>query len=375
MFAAYRELFPITAQKIYLNHAAISPFSTRVTDRLEWFLDERQFGQIDLFQKADALRQQTRQHLAQMINAQPENIAFITNTSEGFNHLVHGLEWHKGDEIIIPDCEFPSNMYPFLNLEQKGVVVKKVATTNGLVDMEHLRAAISSKTRLLSISFVEFLSGYRNDLKTIGRLCREHDIIFSVDGIQGLGALPLDVQACNIDFLSNGGHKWLMGAMGSGFMYISSKLFPQLKPSFTGWLAVENAWEFLDYRLTFLPDARRFEYATANFLGIVALSAAVELLLEVGLSKIEQHLLNLGAQLVMELEKLGLKFVNTKQQAHWSGIYTFKAANADALFDYLAQNQIICSLRNGLLRIAPHFYNTQQEIEELITVVRKFYGK
>ncbi len=373
MFDEYRKLFPVTAQKIYLNHAAISPFSTRVTDRLEWFLDERQFGTIDVFHQADELRQKTRQMLAQLINAKPENIAFITNTSEGFNHLVNGLDWQAGDEIIIPDCEFPSNMYPFLNLERKGVVVKKVPAAGGLVDLKRIQQAITNRTRLLSISYVEFSSGFRNDLQSIGRLCKEHGIIFSVDGIQGLGALPLDVQTCGIDFLSNGGHKWLMGAMGAGFMYMAPELFKKLQPAFTGWLAVENAWQFLDYRLDFLPDARRFEYGTANFLGLTALSASVELLSEVGLSNVEKHLLQLGEMLVTELEKLGLTFVNSRDRAHWSGIYSFKAKDAEKLFKEFENQQIVCSLRNGLIRIAPHFYNTQQEMETLIQVVKNFY--
>ncbi|MHB2153322.1 aminotransferase class V-fold PLP-dependent enzyme [Calditrichota bacterium GD2] len=373
MFHDYRKLFPITSQKIYLNHAAISPFSTRVTERLEWYVDERQFGTIDVFKKADELRNKTRNLLARLINARPENIAFITNTSEGFNHLVNGLEWQAGDELLVPDCEFPSNMYPFLNLERKGVIVKKISSPDGLVDLEKIKAAITSKTRLLSISFVEFSSGFRNDLQAIGQLCKEQGILFSVDGIQGVGALPLDVQACHIDFLSNGGHKWLMGAMGAGFMYIAPELFSRLHPAFTGWLAVENAWDFFDYRLEFLPDARRFEYGTSNFIGITALSASVELLMEANPDKIQEHLFKLGEILVEELEKMGLRFVNTKDRHHWSGIYSFKAARAEELFEELKKHQVVASLRNGLIRLAPHFYNNEQEIEQVIKIIKKFY--
>ncbi len=373
MFESYRRLFPITVKKIYLNHAAISPFSTRVTDRLEWFLDERQFGHIDVFQQADEIRAKTRNILARFINGQPENIAFTTNTSEGFNHLVHGLTWQAGDEIIVPDCEFPSNMYPFLNLESQGVVVKKIPAPGGIVSLEKIKKAITPRTKLLSISFVEFSSGFRNDLQAIGQLCKENNIIFSVDGIQGLGALPLDVEKYQIDFVSNGGHKWLMGAMGAGFMYIGPELFAKLKPAFTGWLAVEKAWDFLDYQLELLPDARRFEYGTANFMGITALSASVELLDEIGLPNIQRHLFQLGEFLVTELEKTGLRFVNSKDKAHWSGIFSFQATAADALFDELSKNNIVCSLRNGLIRFSPHFYNTVNELEEVVAVIKRFY--
>ncbi|NOX89854.1 MAG: aminotransferase class V-fold PLP-dependent enzyme [Calditrichaeota bacterium] len=371
----YRKLFPITTQKIYLNHAAISPFSIRVTDRMEWYLDERSIGNIDSFPEVNKIRRQTRELIAKMINAKAESIAFITNTSEGFNHLVNGLNWREGDEILIPDCEFPSNVYPFKNLERHGVKIKLIPSRSGLIDPQDIKKLISARTRLLSVSYVEFSNGFRNNLEAIGQLCEEHDIIFSVDSIQGLGALPLNVETFRIDFLSNGGHKWLMGPMGAGFMYISPGLFSRLQPAYTGWLAVEDAWNFLDYRLDFLPDARRYEYATANFMGIVGLSASVELLMEVGLNNIENHLLQLGEILVNELEQVGMEFVNSKKKEHWSGIYSFKGKDTDRLYEYLSKQKIVCSLRNGRLRIAPHFYNTKEEIQEVVNQIRAFYAE
>ena len=371
--ARFRSLFPVTAQKIYLNHAAISPLSIRVTDQVEAFLDERSFGAIDNFKAGDEIRARTRQLIADLINARPEQIAFIQNTSEGFNHLVNGLSWQPGDEVILNDFEFPSNIYPFMNLERFGVKMVFVPNRNGQILVEDIAARITDKTRLLSISFVEFANGYRNDLQAIGELCRKHDIIFSVDGIQGVGALPLDVQKFQIDFLSNGGHKWLMGMMGAGFMYIAPRLLERLRPAFTGWLAVENAWDFFDYRLDLLPDAKRYEYATANFLGIVALNAAVGLLSEAGIANIEAHLLGLGERLVRELGELGLKFQGAEDRRRWSGIYTFAGPRMEKLFEYLTAHNMVCSLRNGMLRIAPHFYNTEEEIAELIAEVRRFY--
>ncbi len=372
-FDSYRKLFPITSQKIYLNHAAISPLSTRVTDRLEWLIDDRMIGNVDSFQEADQIRNDLRTLIARMINAAPEQIAFIGNTSEGFNHLVHGLQWQQGDEILIPDCEFPSNVYPFKNLEHKGVVVKLIPSDEGKISLQTIKSMITPKTRLLSISYVEFMSGFRNDLKAIGELCRQHGILFSVDGIQGIGALPIDVQEFKIDFISNGGHKWLMGPMGAGFMYFSKSLFRQLRPVFTGWLAVNNAWDFLDYKLDFLPDARRYEYGTANFMGIVGLSESVALLMEVGLERIEKKLLKLGEILVSGLEAVGIGLVNSKDKKHWAGIYSFKVQKPEQLLEYLKENQVVCSVRNGLLRISPHFYNTPEEIHHVVDLIRQFY--
>jgi len=373
-FREYRKYFPITAQKIYLNHAAISPYSTRVTDRLEEFIDERSFGVIDNFSKGDELRNRARADLAKMINAKPDQIAFVQNTSQGLNILVNSLNWQPGDEIILTDYEFPANVYPFLNLERLGVKIKYVANRRGQILPEDIKRLISPKTKLLSLSFVEFANGFKNDLPTIGQLCKERGVLFSVDGIQGVGALPLDVQACRIDFLSNGGHKWLMGPMGAGFIYIAPALFKRMIPSETGWLAVEDAWNFLDYRLKLLPDVRRYEYATANFLGIAGLSASVEMLLQAGVANIQNHLLMLGDLLVNGMEQNGLKFTGSREKAHWSGIFSFSGKQMEKLFEYLLTKNIICSLRNGRLRVAPHFYNIREEIEELIGEVIKFYS-
>ncbi len=374
-FSEYRKYFPVTSQKIYLNHAAISPMSTRVTDKIDWYLDERSFGSIDVYNQVADIRENARNMAARLINAKPEQIAFISNTSEGLNWLANGLSWKAGDQIILTDYEFPSNVYPFKNLERLGVEIIYVPNRDGEIEIEDIESRISTKTRLLSISFVEFSNGFRNDLETIGKICKEHDVIFSVDSIQGLGAIPLDAQKFQIDFLSNGGHKWLMGPMGAGIMYIHPDLFNHLTPAYTGWLAVEDAWDFFDYRLDLLPDARRFEYATANFMGITGLSASMELLLEADPVRIEKHLLNLGELLVNGLTGTGLKFKGAADKKHWSGIYSFAGKNTDQLFQHLTDNEIICSLRNGMVRIAPHFYNTEDEIKEVISQVEKWRGR
>ena len=369
----YRKLFPVTTQKIYLNHAAISPMSLRVTEMLEWYMDERCFGIIDIYPRVLEIREAARAMAANLLNTDPAHIAFITNTSEGFNILAQGLSWKSGDQILLTDYEFPSNIYPFKNLERHGVELILIPNRNGRIEIEDIQERITPRTRLLSISFVEFSNGFCNDLRAIGQICRDHEIIFSVDSIQGLGAMELDVQACSIDFLSNGGHKWLMGPMGAGILYIHPRLLERITPCFTGWLAVEDAWNFFDYRLDFLPDARRFEYATSNFMGICGLKAAMELLLEIGIGRIEKHLLNLGERMVKGLSDMGLQFLGAADKKYWSGIYSFAGPEMETLFSHLKEQDIIGSLRNGNLRISPHFYNTTAEIDDLIASIRKFY--
>ncbi len=369
-----RKLFPITAQKVYLNHAAISPLSSRVTEKLEWYIDERMFGVVDTHESAVGIRHDLRKSVARLINTQPENIGFVTNTSEGFNWLVHGLKWQKGDQVILFDYEFPSNIYPFLQLEKQGVEMVWVKNRDGAIDIDDIEAAITSKTRLLSISFVEYVNGYRNNLKAIGALCKAHQIIFSVDGIQGNGALHMDVSEFQIDFMSNGAAKWLMGTMGVAFVYIRPQLLQRLEPAFAGWLGVENAWDFSSHKLDYLPDARRLEIATANFMGITALYESLALLLETGLPQIEAHLLRLGDQLINGMRRNGLQFMGSENPARRSGISSFSGKDIPGLADFLMARNIICSVRNGWLRVSPHFYNSEEEIQRIIDETALFYN-
>ncbi|KAA3611248.1 MAG: aminotransferase class V-fold PLP-dependent enzyme [Calditrichaeota bacterium] len=372
-FTAYRNQFPFTNSKIYLNHAGVSPLSTDVREKMDWFINNRSFGEIEFFEEMVELRDQTRSLLAKIINVEENGIAFTANTSTGFNWLAQGLKWKKGDQIILTDLEFPSNVYPFLNLQKQGVEVVFVKSKNGCIEVEDIEKAITPKTRMISISFVEFSTGYRNDLLAIGALSKHHDLIFSVDAIQGLGAIPLDVKACHIDFLSCGGHKWLMGPMGIGFMYFEQNLFEKISPAFVGWDSVTNSLDYLDYNFELLPDARRFEYATQNHLGICGLSASLDILHRVGIATIEQHLLILGKQMVDRLPDYGMKFLGHEDSFYWSGIFSFSHPDAEELSMFLKKHNVICSIRDGALRFSPHFYNNRDDINAIIDLIGKFH--
>ncbi len=371
-FSTYRLQFPFLANKIYLNHAAVSPLSADVREKITWVLNERGFGELNFHEESIKLAEETRALVGRLIHAPVGNIAFTPNTSSGFNWLAQGLKWKAGDQIIIPDVEFPANVYPFLNLEKKGVEVVFVKNRNGLVYVEDIEAAITPRTRLISISFVEFLSGQRNDLLAIGALCKKHHLLFSVDAIQGLGAIPLNVDALHIDFLSCGGQKWLMAPRGIGFMYMAPDLMAQIDPVFSGWMGVKNAWDFFDYKLDLLPDAHRFEYGTGNLLGLAGLSASLDTLLHIGIAPIEQHLLILGQMLVEKLTAAGLQFMGPEDPYFWSGIFTFRHKQAEAIHSMLSENNVICSMRDGALRFAPHFYNNRDDIREVTELISKW---
>jgi cysteine desulfurase/selenocysteine lyase len=257
-------------------------------------------------------------------------------------------------------------------LKRFGVEVDFVPVRNGKIFVDQIERFLQQRTRLLSISFVGFLDGFRNDLREIGSLCKQKNVIFSVDGIQGVGILPIDVQGAQVDFLSNGGHKWLMGPEGCGFMYIAPELHSKLNPAFAGWLSVKNSWDFLDYQLDFRNHADRYEIGTANSLGIVGLRAASDILVKIGAEKIESHLLDLGEMLIEKMSLLNFRYTGGTKRSDRSGIYSFTGCNVDNLFKFLSDKRIFVSLRNDAIRVSPHFYNTKEDIEQLFKACRSF---
>jgi len=236
-----------------------------------------------------------------------------------------------------------------------------------------LLANITANTKLLSISFVEYLSGYKHNLQNIGEICQQHDIIFIVDSIQGVGAIPLDVQACHIDGLANGGHKWLMAPQGIGFLYVSQKLQNLINQSQMGWTGVEDFSNFLNYDQPPKASAGRYELGTLNFSGIEAANTSITLLREVGIQHIYKHLIEITDYAIEGLKEAGYKIYTNEKQKQRSGIVTFDAkGDSQELFDKLKANKIVCALRSDMIRISPHFYNNKDDIDKLLDVCRSY---
>jgi cysteine desulfurase/selenocysteine lyase len=369
----FRDFFPVTQSSVYLNHAAISPLSVKVTNAIKEHLEKRSKGQIEVIEDVVAAKERLKKNIGQLIGCQKEEIAIVTNTSEGLNWLANGFTWNKGDRILLFRDEFPANIYPFMNLMRHGVEIDFVPSENGFTDIALIDKKITQQTKVLSVSFVKFYNGYRNDLHKISELCHQNDILFSVDGIQGIGALPLDVGKMHIDFISNGGHKWLMGPLGCGFMYVSPRIRKILSPVFAGWLSVKDSWNFFDYNLDFLEDASRFEIGTSNAIGIIGAAAATDLLCEITPQVIEGYLSSLGDYLIRKMNSVGLEFTGSENKKHWSGIFAFRGSAAKNLFEYLKENRIYCSLREGAVRFSPHFYNSEADIDFLYDKCEKYY--
>ncbi len=372
-----RKNFPHTETgHIYLNHAAISPISAAVRRSVDRFLDDRQTGAIDNIELGMSIVTATREMIAGYIGApSPGSITFTANTSEGITAVAEGINWQEGDEVILNTMEFPANVQPFRSAMKHGIKIRYIDATEGVLTPDMIRNAISPKTRMVSLSAVQYLTGYRARLKEIGSICREHDILFTVDGIQSLGAFQIDVEECQIDALATGGHKWLMSPMGTGFLYLSDRISQQMTPYKTGWLSVREPWHLSEFEQEWQPLSQHLEIGTPNILGIAGMHGSLEALYETGHDRITSHILGLNTLIQEKLNRYsGVARLSPENPETSSGIVTFRIAGvekSDALVDSLKKQNITLSAREGSIRIAPHYYNSPEEIETAIDAIFK----
>lgn len=361
----YRAEFPITEQYAFLSHAAVSPLSRRVTDAVGAQLTLFQHEPATIyFPKLMGLLKDLRERLATLINAcRPDEIALMPNTASGINTAALSLPLRAGDNVLFLEGDYPANVYPWLQLAYKGVLTKMVPLRNGGLDLDVLEARIDKRTRVIALSTVMFATGFRNDIAAVGKLCRERGIYFVVDGIQSLGLLPMDVQAYNIDMLAAGAQKWLLAAGGSGFLYCRRELLDELQPgAYVGAASVVDFQNFLDYNLTFPASADRFNLGTPNALGAAALNASVGMLLEVGIEHVARQVGTLVDTLIDDLCERGYTLAASTAPEHRSGIVVAEVPDALAACKRAEEAGIILTPRGVGVRIAPHFYNTTEEV-------------
>jgi selenocysteine lyase/cysteine desulfurase len=356
-----RRAFPVSEQCTYLDHAAIAPLPNPVREAMETYLAHRADHQES--NRYERLSDELREGLAQLVNAAPTEIAFAQNTSEGLNIVANALPLQPGDNVVFCDMEFPSNVYPWMNLERRGIEARCIPHDGGGLTVSALDAHADSRTRVVAVSAVEFLTGFKSDLAALGSWCRERGAYFVVDGIQALGVLPIDVRACQIDFLACGGPKWLMGPAGQGFIYVSRACMDGLRPPFAGCISVAGWEDWRDYDLTFLPDASRFELGCGNLVGRVGLLAAVRFLLDIGIEAIERWTLHLTDLLTQDLLQRGYDLVSSLEPRRRSAIVSFRVpGKVDQAFERLIAANVVISRREDLIRVSPHCYNTEKEV-------------
>ncbi len=367
-----RDQFPHTSTRTYLNHAATGPLSRPVKAAMERFIEQRHSGVVNNYEEAVPRVDELRTMLGRLIGTSADRVALTSNTSSALNVLATGYPWQEGDRIAVPACEFPANVYPFKNLERRGAAVDYIPHEEGVISLESLDRTICPETRLVSLSWVQFLSGFRVDLAAAADLCHARDVLLCVDAIQGLGALQLDVESAGIDFLACGSHKWLMGSQGLGFLYVTEDLQDRLEPPRAGWLHGPVDWEHLfDYELSFHDDASRFHLGTMNHLGIAALHAALDFYFRIGREWCEDQVLGRSRQLAVGLEERGLNRYGSGDPNHTSGIVTVDSHHAEALHTHLAENNVDSALRNGKLRFSPTYYNSSGEIDRVLTLIEE----
>lgn len=365
---ALRQQFPITRAYNFLDHAAVGPLSAPAAQALREYADE---VATCSYLKGTYYRQleHIRQAGARLLGAGPDEITFVKNTTEGLSYVANGIQWATGDNVVLSTLEFPANVYPWMNLQQRGVQIRWVPDEQGRIPFDQLSAAIDQRTRVLSISAVQWGTGFRIDLVRLGELCQRKGVLLCVDAIQALGVHPFDVRTMNIDFLAADGHKWLLGPEGAGFFFCRRELLGHLHPTEVGYMCMKQPFDSTERKIDLYDDARRFDNGAYNLAGICALGASVNLLLEVGIEEIQRHVKALTDRLVEGLRRQEWQVRSPRTASEWSGIVSFGSDKHDlqALRKHLLDEfRIVVSLRQGRLRASPHFYNTPEEIDQLL---------
>jgi len=365
LWKTYRDQFPVTRNLVYLNHASIAPLCPPAAEAMRQFAtDVQEYGSFhypDWLNVYEGIRTAT----ARMINATRDEIAIVKNTSEGIATIANGIDWRPGDRVVAFTEEFASNFFAWKYLEQRGVKVTWLSIFDDLnkVD-EACRGA-----RLLAVSFVQYLSGFRADLVAIGEICARHSCLFFVDAIQGLGVFPLDVQAAKIDFLAADGHKWLLGPEGCAALFVRGNRLEEVAPSEVGWVNMAKSADYASRDMTWRHDAGRYECGTLNTIGCFGLHAALNFVLDIGVERIGPEVCALADRVWEGAKAKGYEMLGRRSPECAAGIVSFRKAGQEALGKRLKDAGFITAPRAGWIRVSPHFYNSPDDIEALLTLL------
>lgn len=360
-----RERIPALKTCVHLDCAAISPFFQDTLTEMETFLHKRaDKASFDFDSWLDML-EESRKTVARFVNASPDEIAFMLNTTEGLNTVAHMIPWKKGDSIVTSDLEFPSNSIPWFNLESKGVIVRQVHNVNGELLMEDIEKAIDDTTRLVSLSFVQFGNGFKCDLEEVSNLCKEHNAFLCSDIIQGLGAVQVDVRKMGIDFFATASYKWLMGPLGVGFFFIRKEHLEEMEPPYLGWFSLKDYENFNRPGLkeVELSDtARKFETGGKSFALIGGLKKSLDIMSEIGVRTIEKRVLDLSQYVIDNCDTVQTPSDREKR----ASIVNIKVPEPEKVAESLRKRNILVSARMNGIRVSTHFWNTEEDIDELL---------
>lgn len=364
--------FPVARTHTFMNHAGVGPASMRVVRAVSAFMESlAHLGQVD-FDEWEEIVRVCKARFARLVGAGPEEISLVRNTSHGLGMVAAGLDWRPGDRVAVAAAlEYPSNVYPWLDLARRGVVaLDEIEAERGAVTPERVERAMRPETRLVAVSAAQYGSGAVTDLRAIGSLCADRGALLCVDGIQTLGALPMDVRTAGIHFLSADSHKWMLGVSGMGGFYVAKEVMDQLRPVILGWRSTVNAFDFDRAHLELAPEAQRYEEGSLPIPLVAGFSAALEVLEELGIRRGEAIITARTEGLARRLEALGCVVgPDPAVRKHILSCLHPEVA-PEAMLAELGRRGIVASVRRGALRLSPHFYNTEDDVEAVAEGVK-----
>ncbi len=366
---AFRAQFPVCGQHAYLNNAGVAPTSLGVRDAVNRWLDDLVAHGLHHEADWEDVAGGIRERAARLIGAGPHEVAFVRNTSHGLGLVAEGLPWQPGDEVAaLTELEYPSNIYPWLHLADRGVTVRPIAPERGGVTPAGVERALTPATRLVSISAVQFATGHRTDLAAIGQLCRERNVLLCVDGIQQVGAFELDVKELGIHFLSADSHKWMLGLCGVGILFVDEAVIDRVRPVLVGWKSTKDPWNFEQPSFELREDAQKFEEGSPAYALIYGMGAALELIDALGVRNIEGHVRGLLSHLEERATARGWA-VGPSPEERAGILIIHPPGDASELAADLARQGVSVSVRSGGLRISPHAFNNTGDIDRLVEVL------
>jgi selenocysteine lyase/cysteine desulfurase len=370
-----RDAMPIARKWAYFDHAAVAPLPASAAAAVrEWSDGAVADGDVIWLNWSRRI-EEIRRRAASLVSAQPEEIALVPNTTAGVNIVAEGIDWRAGDNVVFAANEFPTNQYAWMNLQSRGVEVRRVEPTGPAIEPQRVADLCDARTRLVSLSWVGYASGWRIDPGEMARVAHDHGALFFLDAIQGLGVFPLDVRATNIDFLAADGHKWLLGPEGAGVFFIKRELLDELRPTGLGWNSTVQHYDSGVVELNLRPTAARFEGGSQNMIGFHALGVSLDLLADYGLSPtqspIADSVLDITRRAIERLDKISATIVSPRDDAHRSGIVSFDLAGRDpkSIRSACLKHNVVLASRAGHVRISPHGYNDEADIDRLITAI------
>jgi len=368
LWEQYADQFPVRDKLVYLNHAGVSPLCRRAADAMLAFtLDAFEWGSWH-YDRWLAAYEGLRSAAARLIGSKPSEIAIVKNTSEGIAIFAAGIDWRPGDRVVAFREEFPANVFPWMRLEQQGTI--QVTWLSYLDPLEVIDEACRG-ARLLSVSYVQYLSGYRSDLKALGEICARRGCLFFVDAIQGLGVFPLKVEECRISALASDGHKWLLGPEGCGLLFIREDLQESIVPHEFGWTNTRDFNDYASRDMTLRPGAARYECGTLNTIGCFGLQASIEFILEVGVANIGRAVQARADGIANSLANLDCELLGTRTETTGAGIVSFRKPGEHCLVTMrrMKKADIMAAPRQGWVRVSPHFYTAPRDAEALLETV------